>query len=148
MILSSYYQVWTNTCIGVTIFATYQPVYRGSVVKKVMIKTVSYSDWRQCILEIIHMVLDGFHELPVINLTRFINTPVNFKFIFLQKQKEKKKKTPQLDLSGFYAAVVYNLLVFFVEKALHCCWTHLSAQLSLSAPLRQKQSRLFTVMSS
>lgn len=52
-----------------------------------IIKASLFSVWRQYILEIIHMVLDGLYGLPVINLPRCINDLVNFKFIFIKKKE-------------------------------------------------------------
>lgn len=111
-----------------------------------MIKTFSYSGWRQYILEIIHMVLDGFHGLPVINLTHCINTLVNFKFIFLKKEK---KEMPKLRLRQF----LRNSRAHFVKKiscslSLHIWVCAPPLRSAFPGPLTEKQTLLFTVMSS
>lgn len=86
-----------------------------------MIKTFSYSGWRQYILQIIFMALDGFRGLPDINLSRCMNPLVNFKFIF-RKTKRKQKNT------------IVGVRLFFLHRC--CgkkgCMLYLSAQPCLS----------------
>lgn len=97
------------------------PIFVSQVISsEVMIKTLSYSGWRQYILQIIHMVLDGFHGLLVINLTRCINTLVKLRIHIFKKRK--KKKTPQLGWGCFFTRRSCTVSV------LRCCLTLLPAQ--------------------
>lgn len=87
------------------------------------------------------MVLDEFHGLSVINLTRCINTLVNFKFIFLKKDEEEK--TSQLELEAF----LWNTLCRSYSER----WLSVRPSSVVSPflfPLIEKQSCLFTEMSS
>lgn len=102
-----------------------------------MIKTFSYSGWRQYILQIIFMALDGFRGLPDINLSRCMNPLVNFKFIFRKTKRKQKNTIVGVRLFFFYIDVV-------VKKAV-CCISLLSPVL---VSLTQKQPHRFTVMSS
>lgn len=89
-----------------------------------MIKTFSYSEWRQYILQIILMVLDGFHGLPVINLSRCMNPLVHFKFIFWKTKRKQKNTIVGVRLFFFYINVV-------VKKTV-CCISLLSPVLKIN----------------
>lgn len=111
-------------------------MYRGSVVKKLRLKPSHFQADVNTFLKLYTWFWMDFNGLPVINLTRCINTTLNSYFY-----TENKKNTPKLGLGGFYPTVVYILFALGWE-GLH------SLPGSLCAPLRQKQSRPFTVMSS